>query len=496
MNPSLIQPGALCMVDIPGPVLDQDTAEHLKKYGVQAVCLFGKNIESLAQLSALCAELREVMGAHALIALDHEGGAIIRPAFWPFVPSAMSLGAADDTALTGEMNALLARQLRSVGINWNFAPVLDINSSPANPVIAERAFGAEADHVIRHGRAALGGHASEQIAACVKHFPGHGDTHQDSHHDLPHVSKSRAELEAGELRPFRELLPHTPAIMTAHIVFDQLDAQHPATLSRPILTELLRGEWGYDGVIVTDSMGMKAIDDHYGRGEAGVLALQAGADLVMALGRREAQVATLEAIAGALRDGTLLPLDAERKVRRLQALAEAYPAAQPANDGADTHNQADTRNQADTVEAWARGMTAYRQPTAPEPGQAVLLLAHRTPQRETVSEAAADAETLARELGEVYDVQLMPFEQAEQIDWAAAQASGKPVILASTFRHRQPGWRGAQPDLHLALYNPYAVLDINAPAVLTYGFRPEARRALIGWLRGERQLPGQSPTGF
>lgn len=469
------------MVDIPGPVLDADTAEHLRRWGIRNVCLFGKNVESPEQLRQLCADLRAVLGEHALIALDHEGGAIIRPTFWPFPPSAMSLGAADDPALTEEMNALLARQLRSVGINWNFAPVQDINVNPANPVIGERAFGADPALVRRHGGAALRGHAREGVAACVKHFPGHGDTHQDSHHDLPHVAKSRAELESGELRPFRENLPQTPAVMTAHIIFDALDDQHPATLSPAILTGLLREEWGYDGVIVTDSMGMKAIDDHYGRGEAGVLALKAGADLVMALGRREAQEATLQAVADALPE-----LNAGASVRRLEALARRYPSA------ADTEIAVGADRLA-CINAWARGLTAHLNPVAPTPGSKVVLVAHRTPQRETVSEAAADADTLARELGQVYDVQLHAFENAEDINWDDVKRSGLPVVLASTFRHRQAGLRGVKPDLHLALYNPYAVLDVDAPAVIAYGFRPEARAALIGWLRGERSLPGKRP---
>ncbi|THF70087.1 glycoside hydrolase family 3 protein [Deinococcus sp. Arct2-2] len=471
------------MVDIPGPVLDADTAAHLTRHGVRSVCLFGKNIESAQQLSRLCADLREVLGDDALIALDHEGGAILRPTFWPFAPSAMGLGAANDPALTEQVNAALARQLRSVGINWNFAPVLDVNVNPANPVIGERAYGADAALVIRHGRAALAGHASGGVAACVKHFPGHGDTHLDSHKALPRVSKSRAELDATEFAPFRDLLPLTPAIMTAHIVYDALDAVHPATLSRPILTDLLRTEWSYDGITLTDSMGMQAIDSHYGRGEAAVLALRAGADLVMALGRRDAQEATLSAMQAAL--PTLNPSELDASLRRLHTLAAAYPSASTAFDPA-----------TDTplfAEAWAHGLSAYRNPTPPPPGSRVLLVAQRRVQRENVSEASVDADTLARELGNVYSVQLHAYDAPEELDWAAIRASGLPVILATTTRHRQSALLGVQPDLHLALYNPYAVLDIDAPAAVSFGFRPEARAALLGWLSGQRSLTGHLP---
>lgn len=477
------------MIDIPGPVLDDETAQYLRQGGITAVCLFGKNVQSAGQLRQLCADLREVMGEHALIALDHEGGAIVRPDFWPFAPSAMSLGASDDAALTEDVNAALARQLRSVGVNWNFAPVLDINVNPANPVIGDRAYGADAARVTRHGRAALSGHVREGVAPCVKHFPGHGDTHQDSHLALPRVQGSRAELEAGELAPFRDLLPYTPALMTAHIVYDALDAERPATLSPKILTGLLRREWGYQGVIVTDSMGMQAIDANYGRGEAAVQALRAGADLVMALGRREVQQQTLDAVREYLQDPASAA-EVEAKLERLHALARSFPVQ--ADHTLDPQTDAPL-----LADAWARGLTAWNLPQPPAPGTRVQLVAHRLPQRENVSEAAAGAETLARELGQLYDVDLHAFDEYAELpalDWAALRARG-PVLLATTSRQRQDALRGLRPDLHLALYNPYAVLDVDAPAVLTYGFRPEARAALLDWLRSEAELPGTLPFG-
>ncbi len=478
--------GALVMVDIPGPTLDDDTAAHLRRHGIRSVCLFRKNVESESQLRRLCADLRRVMGEHALIALDHEGGAILRPLFWPFAPSAMNQGAAGDETLTGDVNAALARQLRSVGINWNFAPVLDVNVNPANPVIGERAYGADVDTVTRMGGAALAGHDRAGVAACVKHFPGHGDTSQDSHLALPRVDKSREALDAGEFAPFRNLLPDTPAVMTAHIIYPALDPERPATLSRRVLTGLLREKWGYDGVIVTDSMGMKAIDDHYGRGEAGVMALQAGADLVMALGRREVQDATLDAIQAALDSGALDTAQMQASVRRLEALAARYPAqADPALDP--------KTDAALLADAWARGLSAYRTPVPPAPGSQVLLVAQAKVPRENVSEASVDARTLADELRGVYDVHLHAFEDPADLDWAAMRARGLPVILATTSRHRHAALRGAQPDLHLALYNPYAALDVDAPALVTYGFQPEARRAVLTWLRGERSATGTLP---
>ncbi len=479
------------MVDIPGPTLDADTAAHLRRYGVKAVCLFGKNVQSADQLRTLCANLRDLMGEDTLIAIDHEGGAIVRPTFWPYAPGAMALGAADDLALTRDVHAALARQLRSVGINWNFTPVLDVNVDPSNPVISDRAFGADPGLVARHGRASLAGHAQEGVAACVKHFPGHGDTHLDSHYSLQRVSKSRAELDALELAPFRDLLPETPAVMTAHIIFDALDPELPATLSRPVLTGLLREEWGFDGVIVTDSMGMKAIDDNYGRGEAAVLALKAGADMVMALGRREVQEATLDAMAAAL-DGDLDPHAIRLSLNRLCALARLAPAH--ADLTLNPQDDADLM-----ARGWARGLSVYRDPVPPAPGSRVLLVCERSAYRENVSERGVDADTIAQELGTLYNVTLHAYDTAADLDWAAlrrdAEASGRTLVLATTGRHRHPALQGLTPDLHLALYNPYAALTVDAPAVITYGFRPGARAALLEWFRTGTTQGGKAPFG-
>ncbi|WP_407572583.1 beta-N-acetylhexosaminidase [Deinococcus altitudinis] len=482
-----IQAGHLMMVDLPGLTLDDDTAAHLTTHQIRAVCLFGKNVQDEEQLRRLCRDLREVMGEDALIAIDHEGGAILRTPFWPAPPSAMSLGATDDVALTREVSEALARQLRSVGINWNFAPIMDVNTQSANPVIGVRAFGADPALVTRHALAACAGQAEAGVASCVKHFPGHGDTHQDSHLALPRVDRARSELEATEFVPFRAAVgAGVPAVMTAHIIYSALDNEHPATLSRPVLTGLLRDEWGYDGVIVTDSMGMKAIDDHYGRGEAAVMSLAAGADLVMALGRREAQLATLTSVAAALQDGTFDPDDMERSVRRLSRLARQYPAqAQP-----DAQRSGDA---ALFAAAWRRGLVTVGDATPPAPGSRVTLIARQEEARTNVSEAGLPARALARALAPMYDLKVLDYQEATELDWKALREEGRFLLLATAGRHLQPGLTGATPDLHLCLYNAYSMLDVPAPALLSFGAQPEALEAVVEWLRGEVQVSATLP---
>lgn len=489
MLPDAPHAGPLLMVDIPGPVLDPGTREHLRRHRIRAVCLFRKNVESEEGLARLVADLREVMGEGALIAIDQEGGAVFRTPFWPFAPSAMSLGATDDPGLAREVGAAVARPLAAAGINWNFAPVLDLNVNPLNPVISERAFGSNPQRATDLALAWLEGCLAQGVAGCVKHFPGHGDTHLDSHLALPRVDKGRAELEAGEFLPFRRALGEAaaPAVMSAHIVYPALDPERPATLSRPVLTGLLREEWGYEGVVITDSMGMQAIDGHYGRGEAAVLALTAGADMVMALGRRSAQEETLAAVEAAILDSRVP--DVAGRMARLDALARRFP-SHPRRYGPEQR----TADAALLGEAWARGITPYRDPVPPPPGTRVTLVSVAEVPGENVAEAGVSGAELARRLAGLYKVETHFVEDPARVDWQALREGGRTVLLATTARHRHPAWRAARPDLHLALWNPYAALDVDAPALITYGFRPGALDALTRCLAGEITPRGRLPV--
>ncbi|MBB6097859.1 beta-N-acetylhexosaminidase [Deinobacterium chartae] len=484
--PAYPHAGPLLMVDIPGPRLDADTAEHLRRHRIGAVCLFRKNIESEAQLRQLTRDLREVMGENALIAIDQEGGCVVRTLFLPFPPAAMSLGAADDEALCEAVGAATARGLRSLGINWNFAPVLDLNVNPLNPVISERSFGADPQRASELARAWLRGSLREGVAGCVKHFPGHGDTHQDSHLALPHVNKPLSVLEAEELVPFRACLD-APAFMTAHIVFEALDPERPATLSPVILEGLLRRQWGYPGVIITDSMGMQAIDGHYGRGPAAVMALQAGADMVMALGRRSVQEETLSAVAQALEEGHIE--NAEARLARLGDLARRYP-SQDAGYPSEARS-ADSRLM---HHAWGAGLTEHLNPRYPLPGERVSLVAPRNAPGEYVAETGVSGEEIAALLAQVYDLSVHLYDDPAEFSPADLEGAGF-VIQATTSRRRAgPVLPWLKPDLHLALWNPFATLDVDAPALISYGYRPEALTAVLEVLRGERVPAGRLPV--
>ncbi len=478
-------PGPLVMVDIPGTTLDADTAAFLRQHGVRAVCLFRKNLGSEAEIRALVLGLREALGPQALIAMDQEGGAVVRATCLPQGPSGMALGAVDDTGLAQAVGAATARGLKSLGINWNFAPVLDVNSNPANPVIGERAFGDTPERVARLAGAWMQGALAEGVACCVKHFPGHGDTHQDSHHALPTVDKSLAELQALELQPFAALID-APAVMTAHIVYPQIDPELPATLSRRFLTDLLRTQMGYRGVVITDALMMQAVHRRWGPARAAVLALAAGADMVLAQGTREEQQAVLQAIQQAQATGELQPAALQASAARLDALAQAYPSTPGpyAARGAD---------EALVHSAWAAALTALGGAQPPGRQQPLRVLTQASVASDGVSEAGVDAVALRALFAPFADVRFDTVPSLLHGLWPAAD--GRFTVLVSNHRSRYALGEAPRPpaDLHLALWNPYQALDIAAPSLLSWGYAPGALAAVAAWLRGDAVAPGRLP---
>ncbi|MDX6345295.1 MAG: beta-N-acetylhexosaminidase, partial [Streptomyces sp.] len=295
--------------------------------GLGSVALFSRNIESPEQLAKLTAQLRDVR-ADVLVAADEEGGDVTRleARGGSSFPGNLALGAVDDAELTRSVAAELGRRLAACGVNFNWAPSADVNSDPDNPVIGVRSFGAEAWRVARHTAAYIEGLQSAGVAACTKHFPGHGDTAVDSHHAVPRVDVPLATLRTRELMPFRAAIAvGTKAVMSAHIVVPAIDPDHPGTLSRAVLTGLLRDELGYDGLIVTDGIEMRAIADTYGIERGTVLALAAGADAICVgggLSDEETVTALRDAIVRAVRIGDLPEQRLAEAAARVRELAE------------------------------------------------------------------------------------------------------------------------------------------------------------------------------
>lgn len=300
--------GQLFVVDFSGPQPCDDVARLITDDGVGGVILFDKNIVDAPRIARLTNDLQRLAERDRvpplLVLVDQEGGPVVRVRGTHF-PSAMAFGAAGDESLVAAAAAATARELRAVGIHMNCAPVCDVNNNPENPVIGVRSFGEDPARVARLGRHAVIGMQAAGVLATAKHFPGHGDTSVDSHLALPTVAHSRSHLDAVELLPFREAIgAGVAAVMTAHVVYPALDPDLPATLS-PAVLGLLRRTLGFDGLVVTDSMRMRALSDRYTPGEAAVAAVQAGVDVVLACGPVEAQREALEAVRAAVRDGRI-----------------------------------------------------------------------------------------------------------------------------------------------------------------------------------------------
>lgn len=302
--------------------------------GLTAVGLFGRNIDSPQQLAALTAQLRAERD-DVLVAIDEEGGDVTRLEVrgGSSFPGNLALGAVDDTSLTRDVARELGRRLAECGVNLNWAPSADVNSNPDNPVIGVRSFGADTRLTARHTAAYVEGLQAAGVAACTKHFPGHGDTNVDSHHALPRIDADLDTLQARELVPFRAAIEAgTKAMMSAHILVPALDPTRPATLSPQILTGLLRKELGYEGLIVTDGMEMNAIAGTYGIERGSVLAVAAGADAICVGGglADEATVLRLrDALVAAVREGSLPEERLAEAAARVRALAEWTRRARP-----------------------------------------------------------------------------------------------------------------------------------------------------------------------
>jgi beta-N-acetylhexosaminidase len=259
----------------------------LRAHPVAGAILFKRNIGTLEGLRGLNRDLKKIGGRRFLIAIDEEGGRVSR-----LPPTALKLPPADfwgkfyerekDLRLVTRMGRLLGRELKSVGVNLDFAPVLDVHSNPKNPIIGDRAFSSDPKTAAKVALAFAEGLKRAGILTCGKHFPGHGDTETDSHVTLPKVPRSRASLDRIELLPFRKAVAaRIPMLMTAHVVYRALDPKLPATLSPKILQDLLRKTMGYRGVVISDDLQMKAVSRNFAPDEAAVLALAAGCDLLL-----------------------------------------------------------------------------------------------------------------------------------------------------------------------------------------------------------------------
>ena len=495
----------LLMIDLEGPRLTSDERAFLRERQPGGVCLFGRNVVDRFQVADLVAELRSLAGPELLVAVDQEGGGVVRIDDLPYPPSAMALGAADDIGLTREVAAATGGGLRSLGVNVDFAPVADVNSNLANPVIADRAFGADPEQVARHVVAFVEGLQGAGVAATLKHFPGHGDVDIDSHLDLPVLEKSPEMLERSDWPPFRAgIHAGAAAVMTAHILLPGVDPELPGTLSPAIVGGLLRRRLGFDGVVFSDALEMKAIANRWGSAEAAVLALAAGVDMPAQVATLAVHEETTVRVERALAEGRLAAADLEASARRLRLLAERFPAGR-----SDPANAWPTGTEELLDRAARRALVGYGELPMLAPGERVVLVAAGASRQSAATQATVrPVEGLARALrqrgAEVIEIEYERGKAAQAHGAAAEAAAGSALLLfASTARTALGGDEvelakrlatRSGSFIHVALWNPFAVADLPGPALVTFGWRERSIAAAVAALYGEVAAAGIPPV--
>ncbi|TQV90779.1 beta-N-acetylglucosaminidase [Cordyceps javanica] len=324
--------GQLFAVGFHDVAVNSDIKSLIQDYGVGAIVLFKRNVGSPAQLRALCRDLQQLArdAGHArplLIGIDQENGLVTRisPPVASQQPGPMALAAAGSPDTAAAVAAATAETLRHFGINMNYAPVGDVNSEPLNPVIGVRSPGDDPETVARFAAACARGLRDGGVVPCIKHFPGHGDTAVDSHYGLPSIDKSRAQLDAVELVPFKRAAQEgIEMVMTAHIALPQLTgSEKPATLS-PQVIGILRNEFKFEGVIMTDCLEMDGIRATYGTVEGSLMALQAGVDNVMICHTYNVQAAAVDRVCTALERGEITAQRIEESLGRLSKLKSKF----------------------------------------------------------------------------------------------------------------------------------------------------------------------------
>ncbi|QAA33958.1 beta-N-acetylhexosaminidase [Clostridium manihotivorum] len=320
--------GQLAIIGFEGTEMNDNIKELIQNYHVGGVIFFKENITSRSQALSLVEAMKNYNGnaIPLFLAVDEEGGRVSRiPSEYLKLPSSGYIGKKNNEVLSNKVGEILGDEVGSLGLNLDFAPVLDINSNPKNPIIGDRSFGNNADLVSRLGLSTMKGIQSKGIISAVKHFPGHGDTSVDSHKGLPLVNNDLTRLRSFELIPFKNAIDNgADMVMVAHILLPKVDSNYPSSLSKNVITDLLRKELGFNGVIITDDMTMGAITLNYDINKAAVTSLKAGSDMVLVCHDFNKEKTVLDSIRNAVSNKELTEEEIDEKVYRILKLKEKY----------------------------------------------------------------------------------------------------------------------------------------------------------------------------
>lgn len=491
-------------IGIPGPTIDDKTRATLEEVRPGGIVLFRRNVASLEGVRSLVQSLHELLGPDLVVSVDHEGGLVTRfHRELTVFPGNMALGAAAyrqpsmGEHLSEEQGELSARELYDLGIRVNLAPVLDLASRDDNPGITIRSFGAPAELAAKLGAALVRGTLRGGVLPTLKHFPGKGEATVDAHLDLPVIPDVDQEPH---LHPFRAGLDAgAPLVMTSHVVFRALDPDRPATLSGAVVEGLLRGDLGFDGVVVSDDLEMGAMQRHFGFDDVVRGACAAGHDVLCIAHDADLHRRAAELLRAGRADGAEWYGDPEVVDGRLAALPFPEDAPPP-----------DPERAATVAEAIAgRAITVLRDDQGRVPVSGPCILALPTLRRETEVEdplrGEEDAAGLADALTDTEIVRLSTEPTADEVDALLERAQGRTLLVASTNARFLDGQRAyvrrcvtEHPrSVVLAIRSPFdagVVTDLDATVVLSYGFRPVQLRALADVVRGVTQAYGRLPT--
>ena len=321
--------GQMLIVGFDGQNINENIKSLILDNHVGGVIFFSNNVESLEGVINLTNEFKKINTSNKFplfIAVDEEGGSVSRtPNEFLAIPSAQYIGAFDDENINYNIGKIIADELKQQGYNMDFAPSLDILSNPYNTVIGDRSYGETSDIVSRLGIKTMEGIRDSSIVSVIKHFPGHGDTDVDSHYGLPLVEKSLAELKELELIPFENAIKAgADAIMISHILLTKIDSENPATMSKEVITNVLRENMEFDGVVITDDMTMGAIIENYDIGEASVKSINAGADIILVCHGYENELNVINSIKNAVKNNIISEERINESDYRILKLKEKY----------------------------------------------------------------------------------------------------------------------------------------------------------------------------
>ncbi|MFB8375514.1 beta-N-acetylhexosaminidase [Paenibacillus taichungensis] len=537
--------GQMFMCGFHGQHADEQINQLIRDYHVGGVIYFRRNVESVDQLKRLSADLQAIAAEAGdlplMISVDQEGGMVARidKEGVTQVPGNMALGATGNPDYTLECAQILGHELKNIGIDMNLAPVLDVNNNVLNPVIGVRSYGENAESVAAHGAAAIKGYQSRGVAATAKHFPGHGDTAVDSHLGMVTVPHERNRLDQVELLPFRcAIEAGVDAIMTAHVIFPAIEPEPiPATLSRKVLTGLLREEMGFDGIIITDCLEMHAISKPYGVAEAAIRAVEAGADLILVSHTLQDQVSAVEAVVDAVRTGRVDEATINQALERIISWKAArcgqwehtfvsMEEKDTVSDGSDevgstfsTKEKAESSRSLASIESRldeiaSNSITVVQNDglLPLNPDKNVYVIWPEVVQRTEVDEPWSHTDSLGVALSQLrggvreHKITTQPtYDEADQI---LKDVSDEDQIIVCTYTsagHLPKGQHHLVQKLSekhslivVALRNPYDLLEIPTPGsyVCTYENTPAVVRALSLVITGELQPTGRLPVSL